>query len=100
MIYMMYAKIWSLPLTFLLSFHIHPLLFIVWLIAAIHVFKDDRSCDSDDGNGPGGRGRSGSYMSQISRADNEESSEDQYSDKSHEAQSESDSQEQVVALNL
>ena len=96
----MIMQVWSLPLTLTLSLYIHPFLFIIWFIAIIHILKDDRSCDSDDGAGPGGRGRRGSYISQTSRIENEDSSEDQYNDKSREGSSESDTQEQVTVLKL
>ena len=96
----MAAQVWSLPFTLTLSFYIHPFLFIIWFIAIIHILKDDRSCDSDDGAGPGVCVRSGSYISQTSRMENEDSSEDQYNDKNREGSSESDTQEQVTVLNL
>jgi len=53
---------------------------------------DDRSCDSDDGSG--GRARSGSYISQTSRVESEESTDDQYNGKSGEGSNDNDSHEQ------
>ena len=87
---------WSITLTVLLCLYIHPVLFIVWLIEVVHIFKDDRSCDSDDGSG--GRARSGSYISQTSRVESEESTDDQYNGKSGEGSNDNDSHEQVTYI--
>lgn len=66
---------WALPVTY----HSHPSLYFIFLIDCAFVFKDERSCDSDDGIPPGGsRGRSSSKISQSSRTECEDHPGNQY----------------------
>lgn len=48
-------------------------------------FTEEKSCDSDDSLGLGGRGRSGSKISQTSRVEREDSTDEQYDSKRRKA---------------
>ena len=88
----------SLPFILSLAVFIHPILYFLWFITLIYILKDDRSCDSDDGIGPGSRGRSGSHISQTSRVESEESAEDQYDAKRRKGSNGSEAHEEVIVM--